>query len=112
MKKDVALLLLGAANTAAQVTMAAILNNAANFAAGRIGEDGADACSTANQLVFDCADQIGGIDELLTAAPSDLFNCACCSDGTPISEAFSDCSTYMVSEMPALSTLLDGRVTS
>lgn len=67
------------------------------------------ACSAANDLLEYCVQSAGGPDAVETVDPSALLNCACCLEGTPISPAFSVCSTYLRTEAPSYTSEYSGK---
>ena len=102
--KFVAVSLLAARAAMAQVTLPPNLNQAVNIAADL------DACETAATRLLNCADEAGGLDGLLNAAPDEVLSCACCSSRAPVSRAYLSCSDYLSEEFPMATTDYEGKL--
>ena len=97
--------LLMAGGASAQITAIPRLGNGVFVAANA----DFDACSTVFDLLAGCASSFGGIDAIATANPDDLMQCACCDSSNLVADVYGECSSYIVDEMPAMSTDADRR---
>lgn len=94
--------LLLAGTATAQITVPPYLNNEINLA------NDMDACMSAGNQVLNCADQVGGFDNLLGADPDELLACACCADGSALAPAYSSCYEYLSDEGAGLTDYARG----
>ncbi|KAH7324600.1 hypothetical protein B0I35DRAFT_406387 [Stachybotrys elegans] len=60
-------------------------------------------CTSLDEVLVSCVNELGGSDAA-TADPTGLFECACCGGGSPISESFSTCATYIFDEEPSMTS--------